>query len=901
MTHPVWETPAGTLGTYPSLVPMEVQLEAEAELPAVNVQYSLLCGELPPGLSINNDGLIFGTPTIESKDTTFTFVVRATDNYQEVRDRTFSLTISGAALPKFVTPSGSLVTSYDSLWIENPIQYSNPIESNPVTIRLIQGVLPPGLEINEFGLIRGYPEPPITTINLDTVNTSATNSNSDNNLITVLTTSGFSANRPVIFGGTTFGSVVAGTTYYIKEVVSETQFSISATQNGPVFLLTTDLGFMSVTLPNVAVGQPVIRTYSFSLALESPLGNDVESYLITIINQNLPVTQGGPGNLKRTPTIYNTLPPTYNISNDIENYGYFVLPPEGYSKTIGTTVFDMPGLTYNTDQEAYLGQITSGDYFAFKIIGHDFDGDTLKYEFTPSILPLGLVGDEDTGWITGTPTIGENNIADYNFTVRAYKASFPSESTEIFNFKFRVTNGLDGIVRWITNSDLGVISNGTISDKSVEALAEVELSYRIVGGSLPPNLTLLENGEITGVTAYQPTEIFLDPNTSTVFTFDIEAFSPLYSGVINSTRTFTITVQQEFSQPTDTLYIKCTPSLEDRDYLNSLLNDTSLIPNEYLYRPNDIYFGKATSVIYEHAYGIHASDIGEYIASVTKNHYWRNITLGEIETAVARNEAGEIIYEVVYSRVIDNLVNPNGVSVSKEIFWPRLIDLNQGPWYTSITDIYTSYEYRDITYLQTQAFQPIYTQDIQYLLTQQGLPTFYTSLTPGYARSLYPNSLPNMRQQVGDVLGQEFDFRLLPSWMTSQQLNGSTLGYTPAWVICYCKPRIIVDGTALTIDEFAETGLNRNDYKSYAEQIAYNINNNWVDVIGYNKRLNEINFQIDRFSVDKSITYNYDKNVSPPAWTGLPSATPVPNPIDSKDFYVLVPRRTILPDIPQYY
>jgi hypothetical protein len=60
--------------------------------------------------------------------------------------------------------------------------------------------------------------------------------------------------------------------------------------------------------------------------------------------------------------------------------------------------------------------------------------------------------------------------------------------------------------------------------------------------------------------------------------------------------------------------------------------------------------------------------------------------------------------------------------------------------------------------------------------------------------------------------------------------------------------------------------------------------------------LNQINFKIDRFSVDKSETYNYDKRLTPPAWTGLPSATPVPDPLDSKDFYVLFPRQTILPD-----
>ena len=64
--------------------------------------------------------------------------------------------------------------------------------------------------------------------------------------------------------------------------------------------------------------------------------------------------------------------------------------------------------------------------------------------------------------------------------------------------------------------------------------------------------------------------------------------------------------------------------------------------------------------------------------------------------------------------------------------------------------------------------------------------------------------------------------------------------------------------------------------------------------------MNEINFEIDRFSVDKSATYNYDNNTSPASWTSLPSATPTPNPLDSKDFYVLFPRQTILPNEGQY-
>ena len=202
--------------------------------------------------------------------------------------------------------------------------------------------------------------------------------------------------------------------------------------------------------------------------------------------------------------------------------------------------------------------------------------------------------------------------------------------------------------------------------------------------------------------------------------------------------------------------------------------------------------------------------------------------------------------------------------------------MNQGGWYTSSTNIYTSYIYNIDTYLLSQRQKYILTQNIERILLQQGEASFYTSLTPGYARNLYPNSLPNMRDQVAEVLGQDVNSSLLPLWMTSQQADGSTLGFTPAWVICYTKP-------------------------GFSASIKRNIETLWVDPIGNLYRLNLINFTLDRFTVDKVITYDYDKTLSPPAWTGLPSATPVPDPLDSQNFYVLFPRKTILPDIPQYY
>lgn len=820
LRQPVWNTPSGNIGTYPSSIYFDYQFSATQQLPASFIKYELLSGELPDGLQLSNQGLLFGIPPLVNTITTYTFAIRATDNLNNITDRTFTIGVSGLSSPEFTTPSGTLLSTQDSIWTELQIQYSNPKVDNPVIIRLREGILPPGLEINENGLIRGYADPPVASLTLPGIVTNATETSASSNEIVCLSTTGFTVGRPVVFTSGVFGNIVDGQTYYIKQITGPTTFTISATQNGSTYLLNSSIGFMVVTLPPLSTGQPTIKTYNFTLELLSPNGNDLSSYAITVINQNTPISQGGPGKLpnSRIPTVYNTRPPTFKISPSDPYYGYYINP------------------IVPITQPAFIGKYKSDEYFAFKIIGHDFDGNDLTYQFNN--VPLGLTTDPVTGWITGSPTLTSQTINDYTFGVAVYKEGDPGITSPVFTFKFSLSKDVIGNIIWNSDSDLGTIYNGTVSTLRVLAVSDVTLKYRITAGSLPPNLTLLDNGEITGYVAMQPTDEFLVGGDTTDFSFTIEAYSDLYP-VITSSKSFSVSVLQEFTQPTDTLYIKCSPSLPDRQIINSLLNDESLIPTSMLYRANDIYFGKATDVIYQHAYGIYASTLAQYFASVEKNHYWRNLTLGEIKTAIAKNDAGEVIYEVVYSEVIDNLINPQGISLPEEIVWPRRIDLNIGPWYTSITDIYTSF----INVLGQE---------------------YYTSLSPGYARNLYPNSLVNMRNRVAQELGSEFNSKLLPLWMTSQQENGSTTGFVPAWVICYTKP-------------------------GFSNIIKNNINLSWP------YKLNQINFKIDRFSVNKSITYNYDNFFSPPTWTNLPSASPVPNPLDSKDFYVLFPRKTILP------
>jgi hypothetical protein len=203
--------------------------------------------------------------------------------------------------------------------------------------------------------------------------------------------------------------------------------------------------------------------------------------------------------------------------------------------------------------------------------------------------------------------------------------------------------------------------------------------------------------------------------------------------IISILRRFSIYVKRQFNQPYNTLYVKCMPPLEDRELIASLVQNQDIIPVESLYRSDDSNFGVAKNVTYNHAFGLTPASLDDYVSSLTLNHYWKNLILGAVNYAQARDADGNVIYEVVYSRIVDDQVNEQGQSVSKQVKLP----------YPAVVNSQT--------------------------ITQ-----------------VYPNSLINMRDQVVDSIGQVSP--LLPDWMSSKQSDGRVLGFTPAWVIAYVLP-----------------------------------------------------------------------------------------------------------------
>jgi hypothetical protein len=102
---------------------------------------------------------------------------------------------------------------------------------------------------------------------------------------------------------------------------------------------------------------------------------------------------------------------------------------------------------------------------------------------------------------------------------------------------------------------------------------------------------------------------------------------------------------------------------------------------------------------------------------------------------------------------------------------------------------------------------------------------------------VYPNSFTNMSQRVAGTIGYE-NRSILPKWMTSRQNDGTVLGFTRCMVLVYTKP-------------------------GRSDEIAYRISQEA-------SKLNLIDFTIDRYEWDSSLSNNFTK--APAVGTGVISA-----------------------------
>jgi hypothetical protein len=793
MAQPVWITPAGNLGTIPEGIFYELALTADVA-PIGNVQCTatssssnrVTCNStngLYPGLEVYFSGTTFGGVN------TFTrYFVQSVVNSTQI---TLSLDENGTVSVALTTASGSMLATFNQ---------------HPQFV-LQAGSLPSGVQITDNGLIEGIPK---AVANIQGVPTEVSADVTSKFTVRAYTETQSGAIDRI--NDRTFTLTVAGqdTPEWITpagQIAQEydggpiTPIQIEYTDSDP-----SDNIVVSLKAGTLPTGLTISNTGLIS------------GFIAPFVPIN-----GLPG-YDATP--YDQFPfdfPTQSI--DI-NYEFVLELSDGKSsnlRTFSIFVYSRDSLTAdNTEITAdntfvtadvspvrvpfiisptpgSIGRIRNDNFFAVQFVGLDLDGDPIEYELGYDIgdsttIP-GLTLDPGTGWLYGyIPSTGltENT---YDFYIRAYKKNDPAIISNDYNYSLTIVGPVDTDISWITDSDLGIINNGATSTLYVLAtnVADIPLQYQLDSGSnssLPQGLQLLPSGEIAGRVSFDTFALDLGlttfdvtlndlaitgENTETTFdmshTFTVNAYST--NGLISVFKTFTITVNREYNEPYENLYIQAMPPQRDRDFIDSLLQNQDIFQPDLLYRPADPNFGRATNVVYDHAFGLTAATIEDYYSSLYENHYWKNLTLGEIQVAQAVDATGEVIYEVVYSAIQDNLLNNQGLSVSKEVTLPYTVTNQVG-------------------------------QEISVV---------------------YPNSLINMRDQVIDTVGQVGS--ILPLWMTSKQANGRVLGFTPAWVLSYVKP-------------------------GRGEQIAYYVRTK------FGERLNLIDFEVDRYELDRLLTKNWD-------------------------------------------
>ena len=294
---------------------------------------------------------------------------------------------------------------------------------------------------------------------------------------------------------------------------------------------------------------------------------------------------------------------------------------------------------------------------------------------------------------------------------------------------------------------------------------------------------------------------------------------------------FSITVTDPEVTKYSNIYLKPFLNETTRRTFNDFLSDPEVFITENIYRPGDPNFGIQTDIKIPLYYGIESRSLAEFTSAMATNHKRKQYKIGELKTAQAKKEGTNItLYEVIYVQVLDsqdvsvgrtrksfNIKTNKKITVdsvnydAKDMFYdydtkPSFTILTRsGPLSVQLGEDFNVVTRADGTYnlnwtlgLEVDGR----TQD-NLLKIIEGLGNTYQR-RPDYENTIkvdsdaisvsqnndslrYISNLNNMRDNIGSVGQTNRSF--VPLWMRSQQ-EGSVneLGYTPALVLCYCKP-----------------------------------------------------------------------------------------------------------------
>lgn len=674
---------------------------------------TLISGQLPSGMRLDSNQ-ITGTPFEVPRETTFTFVIRASFN-GTISDRTFKIIIQGADAPTWVTAEDLLPVGIngqyfilDSAPIDFQLEATDQDTATGQTLEYFignrDGELPPGIQLTKDGRLIGVVDPILA------IEKAASNGYYDDAPFDYLAKIGYDWS---VRSNNGYDSYFYDTTTYDfntptrspKKLNRYYQFTVNVSDGDTItrrtfriYVVGDDFFRADTTVMQVGTGvftadvthvrTPIWvtpRDFGFRRA------NNYLTLKLDVIDPNS-LTGVVVYNLasKNDDGTDSTLPPGLTIdSTNGEIAGYTPYQPavtKEYKFTVNARRIDSRFDTIQFQQFAYentaknsinlkinkLGQYSSdaiGKEFTINGIAYKVDSiSTVNSLYDILELDKALQVDIKQG---DTIDLGLVNVA----------ATEVAEKSKTFVVK--LIGEIDSTIQWITPENLGDISANYISTLSVIAQTTVpnaRLIYTVESGKLPPGLSLSLDGEIIGkirsfgtgenlgLTVFDNQEFSLDGNTTTVdrkFSFNIKAQDQFGYSAIQ--RNFTITVSDPGNKQFSNIYAQPFMSETKRQTYVDLINNAEIFNPDYIYRPNDPNFGlqrKLKMLVYS---GIETKNIEEYVAAAAKNHTRKQLKLGEIKTAIAKTPGtNDIVYELLYIEVIDPYESSSG-DVKKQI------------------------------------------------------------------------------------------------------------------------------------------------------------------------------------------------------------------------------------------
>jgi len=767
-----WNTPSGNLGTLVERTLVDIPLSASSD--GREIAYSLIAGSLPRGLRLVGNA-IKGSATEVRKYSTTKFVIRADDG-EDLKDRTFSLSVDGSDVPEWVTDEGFLKVgqgeSYfvlDNAYVEFQLEARDPdINAGDILEYYLVpngGTLPPGLSLSKTGIISGFTDP-VFAIEYSGGATGAYDAQAFD--ITPLDKQESKSN---------------GFDSYIYDGVI---YDYSESSQAP---------------------KRLSRFYSFVVAVTDGVNEIRRLFRIYVVTEEF---------LRADNSIVEVDTNLFQADNTGDRLPFWITDSylgryrANNYVTIFLDVYDPPSLA---------------GVISYILLNKNPDG-------SDSVLPPGMVLDGTTGEIAGRVPYQAAVTKNYQFTLRALsipptisnssfryrgiwnsgtvyqindtieylgltyicvqinRAKLPVNNEDFWKlgvssadraFTIDLIGEIESAIEWKTRSDLGIIKPNQSSRLQVVAeniRSDDRIIYEFVSGNLPPGLELQSSGIIQGkvkqfsddngpgLTRFYERDSSILDSTGTfdynvIFDNNETSFGLRYNFIVKardsanfaqSNKMFTILVQADSQKTFANIYIKAFQNKSKRLEWFDFITDSEIFRNQEIYRFGDTNFGIQNELKILMFAGIESVDAVKYIQAISKNHYNKRIRFGDLKYAQAKDPATqETIYEVVYVEIADEF-EKNNVSVSSEINLSDTIE----------SKILISYDA-----IKVDSNIPLASDSDH--------------------QRVFPNSFKNMRKRIREI--GETDREYLPLWMRSIQDNSFVeTGYVKSLVLCYTKP-----------------------------------------------------------------------------------------------------------------